>query len=336
MNGRMYDANLGRFLSPDNHIQEPFYSQSYNRYGYVWNNPLSYVDPSGEFFYTAMIVGAIIGGYIGGAKANGGELNPTKWKANWDTVRGVLGGAAVGTIAGAGIATVAGATLPAWAGPQGLGLTASVGWVSSMGSIAFAGNQIDGVDFRWTTSAGGEGTVPISDGGNDSSGVKGGGNAKVYIETDGIGHAYIGVNGAVFSYGRYNGSYSSSSGAFGPVGEGVLYKNTGAAARAFIAERTGKFPTNVYSFSLDANATYNFFNDAYNAGSYNTQDSRVIDTYFLLGNNCATVVCGGLRSGGYSIPSIQTPGGFVNWMNKINRIGNGWNPGLPQYGEPKY
>jgi len=40
MNGRMYDAKLGRFLSPDNYVQEPFNTQSFNRYGYVWSNPL--------------------------------------------------------------------------------------------------------------------------------------------------------------------------------------------------------------------------------------------------------------------------------------------------------
>ena len=39
MNGRMYDQNLGRFLSPDDHIQEPFNTQNYNRYSYVSNNP---------------------------------------------------------------------------------------------------------------------------------------------------------------------------------------------------------------------------------------------------------------------------------------------------------
>ena len=42
MNGRMYDAKLGRFLSPDNYIQEPFNTQNFNRYGYVLNNPLKY------------------------------------------------------------------------------------------------------------------------------------------------------------------------------------------------------------------------------------------------------------------------------------------------------
>ncbi|GAA4762835.1 MULTISPECIES: RHS repeat-associated core domain-containing protein [Flavobacterium] len=48
MNGRIYDPKLHRFLQPDNFIQNPFNTQNYNRYGYVLNNPLKYVDPSGE------------------------------------------------------------------------------------------------------------------------------------------------------------------------------------------------------------------------------------------------------------------------------------------------
>ncbi|GAA5444532.1 hypothetical protein Misp06_02719 [Microbulbifer sp. NBRC 101763] len=47
MNGRVYDPSLGRFLSPDPFIQSPKNSQSYNRYSYVLNNPLSLVDPTG-------------------------------------------------------------------------------------------------------------------------------------------------------------------------------------------------------------------------------------------------------------------------------------------------
>ena len=49
MNGRIYDPTLGRFLQADPFIQAPSNSQSYNRYTYVWNNPLSYTDPSGYF-----------------------------------------------------------------------------------------------------------------------------------------------------------------------------------------------------------------------------------------------------------------------------------------------
>jgi len=47
MNGRIYDPLLGRFLSADKYVQNPFGSQGYNRYSYVSNNPLRFVDPSG-------------------------------------------------------------------------------------------------------------------------------------------------------------------------------------------------------------------------------------------------------------------------------------------------
>ncbi|MEX1189142.1 MAG: RHS repeat-associated core domain-containing protein [Bacteroidia bacterium] len=51
MNGRMYDPILGRMLSPDNFVQNPSSTQSYNRYSYCFNNPLKYTDPSGETFW---------------------------------------------------------------------------------------------------------------------------------------------------------------------------------------------------------------------------------------------------------------------------------------------
>ncbi len=49
MNGRVYDPEIGRFLSADPFVQSPINSQSYNRYSYVMNNPVSYTDPSGFF-----------------------------------------------------------------------------------------------------------------------------------------------------------------------------------------------------------------------------------------------------------------------------------------------
>lgn len=57
MNGRMYDPQLGRFLSPDNYIQNPYNTQNFNRYGYVLNNPLMYTDPSGEIIETVAATG---------------------------------------------------------------------------------------------------------------------------------------------------------------------------------------------------------------------------------------------------------------------------------------
>lgn len=47
MNGRVDDPMIGRFLTADPYIQSPDHLQSYNRYAYVWNNPLAMTDPSG-------------------------------------------------------------------------------------------------------------------------------------------------------------------------------------------------------------------------------------------------------------------------------------------------
>lgn len=47
MQGRMYDRNQYRFLTPDPVIAEPLFGQAYNPYSYVFNNPLNLTDPSG-------------------------------------------------------------------------------------------------------------------------------------------------------------------------------------------------------------------------------------------------------------------------------------------------
>jgi hypothetical protein len=47
MNGRIYDPLLGRFLSADVVVHSPGNLQTYNRYSYVANNPLTLTDPSG-------------------------------------------------------------------------------------------------------------------------------------------------------------------------------------------------------------------------------------------------------------------------------------------------
>ncbi|MFQ3250959.1 MAG: RHS repeat-associated protein [Glaciecola sp.] len=50
MNGRIYDPETARFAQADPIVQAPENGQSLNRYSYVFNNPLSYTDPTG---YTA-------------------------------------------------------------------------------------------------------------------------------------------------------------------------------------------------------------------------------------------------------------------------------------------
>jgi RHS repeat-associated protein len=70
MNGRIYDPGLGRFMSADPFVQAPQVTQSYNRYSYVLNNPLSFTDPSGFNFLNNFgkwldnVFGSTIGGVI--------------------------------------------------------------------------------------------------------------------------------------------------------------------------------------------------------------------------------------------------------------------------------
>ena len=45
-----YDPVIARFLSPDDYVQNPFFTQNYNRYSYALNNPLKYVDRSGLWY----------------------------------------------------------------------------------------------------------------------------------------------------------------------------------------------------------------------------------------------------------------------------------------------
>lgn len=54
MNARLYDPVVGRFLSADPYIQNPYSSQNFNRYSYCLNNPLKYTDQNGEFLWTIL------------------------------------------------------------------------------------------------------------------------------------------------------------------------------------------------------------------------------------------------------------------------------------------
>jgi RHS repeat-associated protein len=107
MNGRLYDPVVHRFLQPDNYIQDPHNTQTYNRYGYALNNPLKHTDPSGEIIET-LIIAAIIGAIAGGAGYIAYAIQTGNW--SWGGFgMAVLGGAAVGALTG-GIGAALGTT----------------------------------------------------------------------------------------------------------------------------------------------------------------------------------------------------------------------------------
>jgi RHS repeat-associated protein len=64
-NARWYDAETGRFISEDPAAANPNDPLSINRYMYCRNNPLVYVDPTGEFFAEILSVFGPIGTLVG-------------------------------------------------------------------------------------------------------------------------------------------------------------------------------------------------------------------------------------------------------------------------------
>ena len=110
MNGRMYDPTVGRFLAPDNFVQMPDFSQSFNRYSYCLNNPLKYTDPSGELFGIddAFLIFALASSTISGmahASMQGKNIWLGGLKGFASGALSVAGTAGIGQLLGHGIGT---------------------------------------------------------------------------------------------------------------------------------------------------------------------------------------------------------------------------------------
>lgn len=154
MNARLYDPVVGRFLSPDPYVQLPDNLQNFNRYAYGLNNPLRYVDENGECIW--LVVGAVVGAYIGGVSSNQGELNPLQWDyKSASTYLGIGIGALGGYVGAYGITNPGTVTFVG-------GI--STPYVSAGVAVGATGSGTDWkYDFHWTTSAGGGGSIGNTD-----------------------------------------------------------------------------------------------------------------------------------------------------------------------------
>ncbi|MFN4329268.1 MAG: RHS repeat-associated core domain-containing protein [Limnobacter sp.] len=133
MNGRIYDASLGRFMSADPFVAQPNNLQNYNRYAYVNNNPLSYTDPSG-YFLKKLFRNKVfrLAATVAIAYYTGNVLNEWFVNAGWFAANST--GLAIATGAGSGFAAgFAGSGGNLKAGLHG-GLTgAAFGWAGGVG-----------------------------------------------------------------------------------------------------------------------------------------------------------------------------------------------------------
>ena len=125
LNTRYYDPNVGRFLSPDTILGANGGLLGYNLYAYCNNNPVMFSDPNGEFFFTAIIVGAIVGATIGGVV--GGVITYNSSKESGQTGTEL----AISTLVGVGKGALIGAT-----GGALVGGTVAVAATYGAGSVA--------------------------------------------------------------------------------------------------------------------------------------------------------------------------------------------------------
>jgi len=109
MHARFYQALTGRFLSVDPAGGSPETPQSWNRYSYVFNSPLRFVDESGQT--PLAVVGLVVGGLAGGVGSIAVQMI-ADGQVNWQDVgAATVGGAVSGGLAGAtlGLSALAGA-----------------------------------------------------------------------------------------------------------------------------------------------------------------------------------------------------------------------------------
>ena len=132
LNRRYYDPSIGRFISPDVlSILDETKGQinGLNLYMYCNNNPIMYVDPSGHFALTTIIILTLIAvGVVAGGTA-AGVISYSKGYRGWELVGHIFAGAVIGGLIGAAIGCFAAPTIA--------GLLASTGTIG--GSLVLAG-----------------------------------------------------------------------------------------------------------------------------------------------------------------------------------------------------
>jgi RHS repeat-associated protein len=158
MNGRMYDPVIARFLSPDPYVPDATYTQDFNRYTYARNNPLTYIDPDGEFItwsvskggfsigFNLSPIGIPLGAGINIGWSNGGSAG----------VYGEVGYRVGGTGFGSG-ATVSqsldyGFGTSSWSTTTSAGAYASFGPFNAGGNVSYTHGKNGG--WNWGVSGG--------------------------------------------------------------------------------------------------------------------------------------------------------------------------------------
>ncbi len=163
MGARWYDPALSRWLSADTLVPGAWEPQALNRYSYVYNNPLAYIDNDG---HNPLVVAALVGGGVGflityapqvvsnlksGQSLGDAAFNNVDWgKVAGGTVAGAIAGGTMGLATHVGAGVVGTILL----GASGGALGGQVGALVEAGTDQF---------FQWASGHGWDNTELLQD-----------------------------------------------------------------------------------------------------------------------------------------------------------------------------
>lgn len=125
---RVHDPSLGRWMQSDPLAENAYHHSPYNS---MWNNPVSYADPDGDFAH--ILIGAGLGGLV--------NLGVQAYKGNIDSWGDGFKAFGIGAVAGGVTAATGGLA----AGALGLGTTGFISGAVTGGVGAIAGSPIQGI-----------------------------------------------------------------------------------------------------------------------------------------------------------------------------------------------
>ena len=137
LRARYYNPANGRFTQQDAwSFMDTSDPLSLNLYTYCYNNPISYIDYSGNFVISVLaasiIAGAVIGGVLGGV--SGYAKAKSTGATNKQALQSAAYGAVVGSLTGALLGMVGGYTVTAFTGVAAISISASGVAVASYSS----------------------------------------------------------------------------------------------------------------------------------------------------------------------------------------------------------
>ena len=132
LNSRYYDPEIGRFISPEPNVSRGMFDANagllaHNVYAYCANNPVIFLDATGNFIFSTLLIcvvaGAVIGGTVGGIAGN--AYADSKGYSGRDKTKAILTGIGIGGLAGGALGYFAAPAVVSATGVTGVSVTSA-------------------------------------------------------------------------------------------------------------------------------------------------------------------------------------------------------------------